>query len=113
VNDDEGTLRSIARRIRRELGPQTPWHVSGYYPAYRFTAPPTPVQTLERAHDIGVEEGLDFVYVGNVLGHRYENTYCPDCGELLIQRFGLRVAQNRLDGARCPTCQRLIPMVGR
>jgi len=48
-----------------------------------------------------------------VLGHRYENTYCPECGELLIQRFGLRVAQNRLDGTRCPACQRLIPVVGR
>jgi pyruvate formate lyase activating enzyme len=112
MNDDEGTLRSIARRISAELGPETPWHVSGYYPAYKFTAPSTSVRTLERAHDIGVEEGLDFVYVGNVLGHRYENTYCPDCGELLIQRFGLRVAQNRLDGARCPACQRLIPVVG-
>ena len=110
VNDDEGTLRSIARRIRDELGPETPWHVSGYYPAYKFTVPPTPIRTLERAHDIGVEEGLSFVYVGNVLGHRYENTYCPDCGELLIQRFGLRVAQNRLDGARCPACQRPIPL---
>jgi pyruvate formate lyase activating enzyme len=110
VNDDEGALRGIARRIRDELGSETPWHVSGYYPAYKFTAPPTPVRTLERAHDIGMEEGLNFVYVGNVLGHRYENTYCPDCGELLIQRFGLRVAQNRLDGARCPVCQRLVPM---
>jgi len=54
---------------------------------------------------------LNFVYVGNVLGHRYENTYCPECGELLIQRFGLRVAQNRLDGTRCPACQRLIRLV--
>lgn len=110
VNDDEGILRSIARRIRDELGSETPWHVSGYYPAYQFTAPSTPVRTLERAHDIGVEEGLHFVYVGNVLGHRYEDTYCPDCGELLIQRFGLWVAQNRLEGARCPACQRLIPV---
>ena len=113
VNDDEGILRSIARRICDELGPETPWHVSGYYPAYKFTAPPTPVGTLERAHDMGVEEGLNFVYVGNVLGHRYENTYCPDCGELLIQRFWLRVAQNRLAGARCPACQQLIPLAGR
>ena len=113
VNDDEGTWRGIARRMGDALGPETPWHVSGYYPAYRFSAPPTPGRTLERAHDIGVEEGLDFVYVGNVLGHRYENTYCPDCGELLIQRFGLRVAQNRLDGAGCPACQRLIPMASR
>jgi len=74
VNDDEGALRGITRRIRQELGADTPWHCSGYYPAYKSTAPPTPLHTLERAHDIGREEGLDFVYLGNVLGHRYENT---------------------------------------
>ena len=59
---------------------------------YELTiALPTPLQTMERAHDIGREAGLDFVYLGNVLGHRYENTYCPGCGELLIRRWGLSV----------------------
>ena len=126
VNDDEGVLRGIARRIRQELGADTPWHCSGYYPAYEFTAPPTPLQTLERAHDIGNEEGLDFVYLGNVLGHRaeslaaerlaaeslaYENTYCPGCGELLIRRLALRVAQYRLKDKKCPRCGRSIPVV--
>lgn len=104
-------LRGIARRIRQELGADTPWHCSGYYPAYRFTAPPTPLPTLERAHDIGREEGLDFVYLGNVLGHRYENSYCPECGELLIRRRGLRVTQNRLRDNQCPGCGRAIPVV--
>jgi pyruvate formate lyase activating enzyme len=111
VNDDEGILRGIARRIHDELGADTPWHCSGYYPAYRFTAPPTPLPTLERAHDIGREEGLDFVYLGNVLGHRYENTYCPQCGELLIRRWGLSVTWYRLKDGKCPRCGRSILVI--
>ena len=111
VNDDEGILRDIAGRIHEELGADTPWHCSGYYPAYKFTAPPTPLQTLERACDIGSDEGLDFVYLGNVLGHRYENTYCPGCGELLIRRWGLSVMQDMLKGGQCPWCGRTIPVV--
>ena len=111
VNHDEHILRGIARRIRRELGRETPWHVSGYYPAYRFQAPPTPLTALERGWQIGKEEGLEFVYLGNVLGHRLENTYCPDCGELLIQRYGLTVVDNRLIDSTCPQCGRAIPIV--
>jgi pyruvate formate lyase activating enzyme len=80
--------REIAKRICTELGKQTPWHVTGYYPAYRESSPPTPVSTLEIATLIGKEEGLDFVYLGNVPGHPYEHTYCPKCGELLIKRDG-------------------------
>ena len=93
VNDEEDSLRGIAWRIREELGPETPWHLSRYYPAYRFTAPPTRVRTLEQAHEIGREEGLEFVYLGNVPGHHYENTYCP--------RWG-----------KCPKCGCSIPGVG-
>jgi pyruvate formate lyase activating enzyme len=111
VNHDEETLRGIAIRIRDELGVETPWHISGYYPAYRFHAPPTPLTALERGWRIGKEEGLHFVYLGNVLGHRLENTYCPGCGELLIQRYGLNVVENRLKNSRCPACGREIPIV--
>jgi pyruvate formate lyase activating enzyme len=66
--------------------------------------------TLEWAHDIGREEGLGFVYLGNVLGHPYENTYCPECGELLIQRWGLSVTEYRLKDKKCPRCGRAIPV---
>ena len=112
VNDEEDRLRGIARRIREELGPETPWHLSRYYPAYRFTAPPTPVRTLDWAHEIGREEGLEFVYLGNVPGHPYENTYCPRCGELLIRRHGLGVMGCRIKGGKCPECRHSIPGVG-
>jgi len=112
VNDDPEVLRGIARRIREELGADTPWHLSAYYPAYRFRQPPTPLSTLERAWAIGKEEGLDFVYLGNVLGHPKENTYCPSCGALLIQRYGLRITRYLLDEGRCPKCGRAIPIRG-
>jgi pyruvate formate lyase activating enzyme len=111
VNHNGKTLRGIAGRIRDELGAETPWHANGYYPAYQFHAPPTPLSALESAWSIGKEEGLDFVYLGNVLGHRLENTYCPACGELLVERYGLSVVENRLEDSRCLACGRTIPMV--
>ncbi len=112
VNDDEATLRAIAARIRDELGEETPWHLSAYYPAYRFRQPSTPLSTLERAWQIAKEEGLVFMYLGNVLGHPHENTYCPSCGTLLIQRYGLQVVAYRIEGGKCPHCGRPIPVIG-
>jgi pyruvate formate lyase activating enzyme len=109
VNDGCEAVRGIADRIVRDLGPDVPWHVSGYYPAYRFDAPRTPVSTLERAWEIGKKAGLRFVYVGNVPGHRLENTSCPECGMPLIERRGLSVASYRLDQGRCPQCERRVP----
>jgi pyruvate formate lyase activating enzyme len=108
VNDDEATLTEIAARIVRDLGPQVPWHVCSYYPAYRFRAPPTPVSSLERARQLGMEAGLEFVYTGNVPGHRGEDTLCPDCGSTLIRRRGFDVLANRLRNSRCPDCGREI-----
>jgi pyruvate formate lyase activating enzyme len=111
VNDRDKVLKGIAERIRTELGPDVPWHVSGYHPAYRFAAPPTPVTTLERAWQLGRQAGLAFCYIGNVLGHQLENTYCPDCGGLLIERWGLSVAAYRLASGSCPQCGRDVPGV--
>ncbi|HIC88769.1 MAG TPA: AmmeMemoRadiSam system radical SAM enzyme [Anaerolineae bacterium] len=108
VNDRDEVLQGIAERIVAELGPDVPWHVSRYYPAYRFTAPPTPVSTLEQAWQIGKRAGLEFVYLGNVLGHRLENTYCPGCGTLLIGRWGFNVTTYRLDHGHCSKCGREI-----
>jgi pyruvate formate lyase activating enzyme len=108
VNDAPTTLREIAERIANDLGPDVPWHVSAYYPTYQFTAPPTPLRTLERAWHIGQEAGLEFIYVGNVPGHRYDNTYCPACETLLIERFGFDVVHNVIHQGKCPQCQRRI-----
>jgi pyruvate formate lyase activating enzyme len=118
LNDDEECLRGIARRIKSDLGDDTPWHVTQYYPAYRAVEVGlyrgrTPVQTLEKAWRIGREEGLKYVYIGNVPGHRYENTYCPRCGELLIERFGFEVVRYRITPERkCPRCGEEIPIIG-
>ncbi|MGB2799066.1 MAG: AmmeMemoRadiSam system radical SAM enzyme [Dehalococcoidia bacterium] len=113
VNDDEECLRDIASRIRDELGEGTPWHLSRYYPAYRFTVPATPVSSLEKAYEIGKDEGLLYVYAGNVPGHPYENTYCPFCNELLIERYVFDITQYRITSdKRCPNCKADIPIIG-
>jgi pyruvate formate lyase activating enzyme len=112
VNDDEGSLAETAHRIVEELGPETPWHVSGYFPAYRFTAPATPVATLERAVRLGRRAGLQHVYIGNVPSDCHANTYCPGCGTLLVERHGLRRVRNAVVDGRCPRCHRKITGVG-
>ncbi len=113
VNDGDAALRGIAQRIASELGREVPWHVSRYYPAYRFEAPRTPIRALERAWQLGKEAGLKFVYAGNVPGHQYENTYCPACGELMIRRSGYDVLLNELRSGRCADCGRPVEGVWR
>jgi pyruvate formate lyase activating enzyme len=71
--------------------------------------PPTPVAYLERARSIGKEEGLWYVYLGNVPGHKGENTYCHQCGKLLIERYIFDVLKNRMKGNQCPACKAVIP----
>ncbi|HEX76009.1 MAG TPA: AmmeMemoRadiSam system radical SAM enzyme [Dehalococcoidia bacterium] len=117
INDTEAGLRSIARRIKGELGNDIPWHVSGYYPAYKFRnesyVPATPTSTLEKARDIGKAEGLKYVYAGNVPGHPYENTFCPHCNRSLIQRHGFTITRYEITlDKRCPYCGEEIPIIG-
>jgi pyruvate formate lyase activating enzyme len=111
VNDSDSVLQGIAERIARDLGREVPWHVTSYYPAYQFTAPPTPAATVERAWQIGKQAGLEFVYVGNLAGHPRDNTYCPACRTLLIRRLGFEVVQFRLENGKCRQCWRPIPGV--
>jgi len=112
VNDDPATLKSIAGRIAAELGPDVPWHVTRYYPAYRFDAPPTPLAALQLASDVGRDAGLRFVYIGNVPDHAAQHTYCPGCGRVLVRRSGLRIVANHVLQGRCPSCGQSIPGVG-
>ena len=114
VNDDLECLRSIAQRIVKELGENTPWHVTRYYPAYKYHAPPPKVEFLEEVRKIGIEEGLNYVYLGNVPGHPWENTYCPNCKELLIKRYIFDVVNfNLTEKNECPKCGEKIPIVGK
>lgn len=112
VNDKESVLRRIAAGIRDRLGRGIPWHLTRYQPAYRFRRPATPLVVLERALSWAREEGLQFVYLGNVPGHPAENTRCPACGVILVRRWGFQVVENRLRSERCPDCGAEIPGVG-
>lgn len=108
VNDDPAELKDAAEFVANELGVDTPWHISRFFPAYKMAdVPPTPISTLSQAREIGLEAGLRYVYVGNVLGE--ENTFCPSCGRLLIRRAGYRILENHVqpDG-RCPDCGTLV-----
>jgi len=110
INDSEAELRDIARWIRTELGPDTPWHVTRFQPYLDLShLPATPLKTLERIHEVGREEGLRFVYLGNVPGHPLENTYCPGCAALLIERHQYAVRRGVLADGRCPKCGTAIP----
>jgi pyruvate formate lyase activating enzyme len=110
LNDGEAEIRDLARFVKNDLGPQVPVHFTRFHPSYRLkTLPPTPVKTLERARNVAMAEGLQFVYLGNVPGHPGNSTYCPDCGKIVIQRIGMAVASNRLRDGACRECGRKIP----
>jgi pyruvate formate lyase activating enzyme len=112
-NDSNEELCDIARFIV-SVSPDIPWHVTAFHQDYRMSdAESTPARTLLRAAEIGQSEGLRFVYAGNLPGRtgRFENTYCPSCNELLIERRGFTVLQNLLRNRSCPKCAASIPGV--
>ncbi|HEX9080288.1 MAG TPA: AmmeMemoRadiSam system radical SAM enzyme [Desulfuromonadaceae bacterium] len=105
LNDSDAELQGIAAFIVTNLGVDTPWHVTQFYPTYTLTdRPRTPVETLRRARDIGRAAGLRYVYEGNVPGEGGENTLCPSCSALLIERYGFAIRENRIEGGACPDC---------
>ncbi len=104
LNDSPDELRQIASFIK-ELGCDTPWHVSRFHPQFQMLdRSATPMAILRKACDIGKEEGLNFVYSGNVPGEDGENTYCPNCGKCVIYRYGYRILDNSLSAGQCPHC---------
>jgi len=114
VNDDEECLRWIIKKHLKAVGSETPLHFTRYSPAYKFSNPATRVETLEKAYSIAKKEGVAYPYLGNVQGHKYENTYCPKCGDLLIQRLGYTITQYKVtDDKKCPKCGQLIPITGQ
>ncbi|MFB6089963.1 MAG: AmmeMemoRadiSam system radical SAM enzyme [Halobellus sp.] len=113
-NDDEASIRERMRWLAEEVGRDVPVHVSRFHPDYELRdVPPTPIETLERAMEIAREEGLRYVYCGNVSGHDSESTYCPSCGELVIRRNGFAIEAVDLDDGGCPACGHEIPIRGR
>lgn len=110
LNDDESSIRGLAQWIIDELGPDTPLHLARFYPLYQLrNLPPTPVSTLENARAVARDAGVRFVYIARVDGHEAEDTYCPSCGEVVIDRLGFVVEEMRLEDGRCPRCGTSIP----
>jgi pyruvate formate lyase activating enzyme len=111
LNDSPEEMRQLCRWALGELGPDVPLHLSRFFPTYLLTnLPPTPVDTLERLHGIAREEGLHYVYIGNVPGHAMESTYCHACGTRVIKRSGYNVTIERLaKGGLCQACGTKIP----
>lgn len=106
-NDSDNDLREMAHFIADELGVHVPWHLSAFHPDYKMLDHEhTKLTTLQRANSIAKEAGLYYVYLGNVAVHG--DTYCPNCGTLLIDRSGYSVTQNKLINGHCPKCNRTI-----
>ena len=113
-NDSTQELQRIAEFLAG-VSPDLPWHVTAFHPDYNMTdLSPTPTDTLLRAHDIGTQAGLNYVYMGNLAGrkHAFEDTRCVKCDELLIERHGFSVEKNRLREGRCPKCGHPLPGFG-
>ncbi|MFC1883577.1 AmmeMemoRadiSam system radical SAM enzyme [Thermodesulfobacteriota bacterium] len=108
--DNEDMIRRMCGWILKELGPDYPLHFLRFFPRYKLTRlPPTPVETLESLREIAKKEGIRYVYLGNVPGHEGTNTYCHNCGKLLIERRGYHVSISNFKGGKCTLCGALIP----
>jgi len=109
INDNEQDLWKMAVWICQELGKDTPWHVTRFFPHRQLAnISPTPVNNLRKIRKMGLAQGLKYVYLGNVSEKKGENTYCPDCGALLITRKELRTSVLQLNEGRCDSCNCLI-----
>ncbi|MBN1325933.1 AmmeMemoRadiSam system radical SAM enzyme [Candidatus Falkowbacteria bacterium] len=110
-NDSDDELLQIAMFIKNELGKCVPWHLSRFYPQYKLQdTDPTEEERIYTAVQLGKEAGLKYVYGGNVLGEKLENTYCPNCNELVIERKGYDIKRFDRDG-KCPKCSEKIDLV--
>ena len=113
VNDSESTIATIIEEHLKHLGPDTPLHFTRYVPAYKFHAPATKIQKLESAREAARKAGVKYAYIGNVRGHPYENTFCPECGERVVVRDGYAIVSYRLTMEnRCPACGTRVPITG-
>jgi pyruvate formate lyase activating enzyme len=104
LNDSDKEFEEIAQFIV-SLGPEVPWHISAFYPTYKMTKlPRTPASVLHRAREIGVKAGLRYVYCGNIPGKEGEDTYCPNCGKLVIERVGFQIVKDEVVNGECGYC---------
>lgn len=109
MNDSKKELENIAKFISKNLGKNTVWHISRFFPAYKLSKlPPTPVEKIKEAVEIGKKQGLNYVFAGNVFDPKLESTFCPNCENLLIERDGYIVRIAGIDNNRCTKCRKKI-----
>lgn len=105
LNDDMDMIGEMCLWIRDSLGKDTPLHFSRFWPMYKLkNLPPTPVETLERAREVGVNAGLSYVYIGNVPQNTGNNTYCPGCKRKIVDRMGYVILDSKIRDSRCSYC---------
>ena len=105
LNDSDQDIEAMCVWIRDNLGPDIPIHFSRFSPMYKMTMlSPTPVKTLEKARDIAMKVGLNYIFIGNVPGHVAESTYCPKCRKALIRRSGYTILENNIEDGKCKFC---------
>ena len=109
LNDDMKMIDGMCRWIKENLGLDTPLHFTRFFPNYKLThLSPTPINTLEEARSIAMVEGIKYVYIGNVVGHPANSTYCPKCHKKLIERVHFMVLKNHVKDGFCPFCKEKI-----
>ena len=107
--DDLVMIKEMCKWLKDNGFEDNPLHFSRFHPQYKLTQlPATPVGTLQKARDIATGEGLKYVYIGNVPGSGAENTYCPDCKKMIIERRGYKILTNNIVKNRCRFCNTLI-----
>ncbi len=114
LNDKIEDIKRMSAWILTELGPDVPIQFTRFHPMYLLkNLPPTPVSTLEKIHSTAKSMGLHYVYIGNVPGNKAENTYCPNCGKILIQRTGYSIGKINIIDSKCKFCGQEIPGIWR
>lgn len=110
--DDEDMVKRMCHWVLQHLGPDHPLHFLRFFPKYKLDRlPPTPVSTLIRFRELAMQAGIRYVYIGNLPGHEGSNTYCHNCGKLLIKRDGYAIPVYNLDHGACTFCKTAIPGV--
>ena len=114
VGDSLDYAKKLSKFIFDEFGPEMPIHFLRFHPDYKMMEfEPTPVKTLENHYKVAKEEGLKYVYLGNVPGHPLEHTYCPECKNIAVKRNGFNINEWNLDKYNnCKFCGNSIPITG-
>lgn len=110
LNDGSEDVRRMCLWVRENLGKDVPLHFTRFFPAYKLTnLHPTPIETLERNYQIAKNVGLEYVYIGNAPGHRYNNTFCAHCGKNILKRIHFSVLEKNIKDGKCKYCGNPIP----